>query len=186
MSEIASRGQLRLAFLRWAIVTVPLVLLLGFFSAQIAPAGSQNPWYRALAKPALTPPDWVFPVAWSTIYILMGLALAIVINARGSRWRGAAIALFVVQLIVNLAWSPIFFGMHAIMLALMVLGLMWILVLFTIFAFGRVRSLAAWLMVPYIVWVSFAGALLFGLAQLNPDAQALVPAAPAAQMDLTR
>ena len=94
MSGIASKGQLRMSFLRWAAVTVPLVLLLGFLSGRSVPAGDENGWYRALAKPALTPPGWAFPVAWTIIYVCLGLAVAMVLNARGSRGRGAAVALF--------------------------------------------------------------------------------------------
>jgi hypothetical protein len=100
--EIASKGQLRLAFLRWAIVTVPFILLLGFASARIAPTGAENLWYQMLEKPAQTPPDWAFPVAWAVIYVLMGLALAMIINARGSTLRGPALVLFAVQMGANL------------------------------------------------------------------------------------
>jgi tryptophan-rich sensory protein len=102
LREIASKQQLRLAFMRWAVVTVPFILLLGFTSARIAPSGSANSWYAALVKPAETPPDWVFPVAWTTLYILLGIALAMIIHARGSRLRGPATVLFAVQMAVNL------------------------------------------------------------------------------------
>ena len=85
--EIATKGQLRWAFLRWAMVTVPLIVLLGFVSSRLAPSGDTSPWYRALAKPALNPPGWVFPVAWSALYVLIGLALAMILNARCSRCR---------------------------------------------------------------------------------------------------
>ena len=96
--EIATKGQLRWAFLRWAVVTVPLIILLGFASSQFAPSGDQNRWYRELAKPALNPPGWVFPIAWTALYVMMGLALAMILNARGSRYRGLAIGLFAVQM----------------------------------------------------------------------------------------
>jgi len=182
LSEIASRQQLRLAFLRWAIVTVPLILLLGFTSARIAPAGSQNRWYAMLAKPAANPPDWVFPVAWTTLYILMGLALAMVLHARGSRLRGPAIALFAVQLLVNLVWSPLFFGMHQVGWALVVIALMFVLALVTTLAFGRVRPVAAWLMVPYLAWVAFAGLLLFQIDRLNPHAETIAPSSASTQV----
>ncbi|RZF63397.1 tryptophan-rich sensory protein [Sphingomonas populi] len=182
MSEIASRQQLRLAFLRWAIVTVPLILLLGFTSARIAPAGSQNRWYAMLAKPAANPPDWVFPVAWTTLYVLMGLALAMVIHARGSRLRGPAITLFAVQLLVNLIWSPVFFGMHLVGWALVIIVAMFVLALATTLVFGRVRTLAAWLMVPYLAWVAFAGVLLFEIDRLNPNAETIAPASASTQV----
>jgi benzodiazapine receptor len=182
LSEIASKQQLRLAFLRWAIVTVPLILLLGFTSARIAPAGDGNRWYAMLAKPAATPPGWVFPVAWTTLYVLMGLALAVVIHARGSRLRGPAIALFVVQLLVNLIWSPLFFGMHKVGWALAVIVVMFLAALATTLLFGRIRALAAWLMVPYLVWTVFAGILCWQIARLNPDAETIAPTSGSTQV----
>ena len=181
--EIATKEQLRGVFLRWAIVTVPLILLLGFASSRIAPAGAQNRWYAALVRPGITPPDWVFPVAWSVLYILMGLALAMIINARGSRLRGLAIALFVLQLILNFAWSPLFFGMHQVSPALILLVAIFVAALATTLVFGRIRSAAAWLMVPYLVWLCFAGALNWEIQRLNPNASTLVPSATSTQID---
>jgi benzodiazapine receptor len=184
LMEIASKQQLRLAFLRWAIVTVPLLLLLGFLSARLVPVGSANNWYAALAKPAHTPPDWAFPVAWSIIYVLLGLALAMIINARGSRLRGRAISLFAVQMIVNLAWTPLFFGAHQIFWALVAVVVMFLLALATTFLFGRIRTGAAWLMVPYLAWLVVAGMLTFQIHRLNPTADTLVPSASTTQIDL--
>jgi len=117
MGELASQGQLRTAWLRWALVTVPGVLLLGIVSAKIGDSGYGNVWFDQLAKPAIMPPGWVFPFAWSILYIMMGSAFAFILNARGAKGRGAAIALFLIQLTLNLAWSPTFFAMHRIMLA---------------------------------------------------------------------
>jgi tryptophan-rich sensory protein len=184
MMEIATKDQLRGAFLRWAVVTVPLILLLGFASSRVAPAGSENRWYAMLVRPAVTPPDWVFPVAWSALYVLLGLALAMILNARGSRLRGAAIALFVIQLLLNLAWSPVFFGMHQVSTALILLIVLFVAALATTFLFGRIRSLAAWLMVPYLAWLCFAGTLNWEIGRLNPNASTLVPSSPSAQMDI--
>ncbi len=182
MGAIASKGQLRMAFLRWAVVTVPLVLLLGFASGRSVPSGSENEWYRALVKPALTPPGWVFPVAWTTLYILMGLALAMILHARGAKGRGVAIGLFVAQLALNLSWTPLFFGAHAVGLALIVLLAILALAIATTFAFARIRRGAAWLMLPYLVWLSFAGVLNWRIGQLNPDAESLVPRTQTSQM----
>src|SRR3546814_15979711 len=70
MTEIASRAQGRLSFLRWAVVTVPLVLFLGFLAGRLVPSVSENEWYAALAKPSMTPPGWMFPVAWTILYAL--------------------------------------------------------------------------------------------------------------------
>lgn len=156
MREIASKQQLRLAFLRWAVVTVPFVLLLGFTAARLVPSGAQNTWYAALVKPDLTPPDWAFPAAWTVIYVLLGLALAMMIHARGSRLRGPAIALFGVQLVVNLTWSPVFFGMHQVTWAFGILGAMFVLTIAMTIVFARVRVIAAVLMLPYLAWLVFA------------------------------
>ena len=182
MREIASKQQLRLAFLRWAVVTVPFVLLLGFTSARIAPTGSQNGWYAALAKPDITPPDWAFPAAWTVIYILLGLALAMIIHARGSRLRGPALALFMVQLVVNLTWSPVFFGMHQVGWALGIVGTMFVLTFAMTVVFARVRILAAVLLVPYLAWLMFAGYLNFEIMDLNPGAETLAPSSSTTQI----
>jgi benzodiazapine receptor len=146
------------------------------------PAGANNGWYVALQKPALTPPGWVFPVAWTSLYILLGLAVAMILHARGARGRGLALAAFAVQFVLNLAWTPLFFGMHQVGAALMVIVAILVVATITTVLFGRIRPLAAWLMVPYLVWISFAGVLTWRIGQLNPDAETLVPAAHTSQM----
>lgn len=184
MRELASRGQLRLAFLRWAIVTVPACVLLGALSGRLYPSGDDNPWYLALAKPEWQPPGWTFGAAWTTLYVLMGLALAIILHARGARGRGLAIGLFVVQFAVNLAWSPLFFGLHLVSFAVIHIAIILALALATTFAFGRIRPLAAWLMVPYLAWLCFAGLLAWEIDRLNPDGETLVPAGATTQIEL--
>src|SRR5688572_20555009 len=101
-----------MSFARWALVCVPLIVLLGFLSGRSVPSGNDNAWYQALVKPALTPPGWVFPVAWTALYIMLGLALASILNARSARGRALSVGLFVLQLALNLAWTPMFFGAH--------------------------------------------------------------------------
>lgn len=182
--EIASKGQLRLAFLRWAVVTVPFILLLGFTSGRLVPSGDENAWYQLLQKPAETPPGWVFPVAWTTLYVLLGLALAMIINARGSRLRGRALGLFALQMAANLVWTPLFFGAHQVSWALVLIILIFLLALATTLVFGRIRKAAAWLMVPYLVWLCFAGVLNFRIDQLNPNAETLVSGSQAPQIRL--
>nr|WP_140231128.1 TspO/MBR family protein [Sphingomonas japonica] len=173
-----------MSLFRWAAVTVPAVLMLGLVSARLVPSGSDNPWYVALAKPAITPPGWLFPVAWTLLYLLMGLAIAVILNARGSRGRGLAITLFVVQLALNLIWSPTFFGAQAVFAAFLIIVAMDVAAIATTLAFGRIRPLAAWLMVPYLVWISFAGVLNWSIHRMNPNAQALVPKASSTQIEL--
>ncbi len=182
MSEIASKQQLQMAFMRWAVVTVPFIMLLGFASGRSVPTGADNRWYQALVKPALLPPDWAFPVAWGVIYALMGLALALIINARGSRLRRAAIALFAVQMVPNLIWTPIFFGAHQVFWALVTLGAMFALGLATVILFGRIRTAAALFLLPYLGWIVFASYLTYQIDQLNPNASTLVPGAVSSQI----
>ncbi|KQT32002.1 CrtK protein [Sphingomonas sp. Leaf412] len=182
MGSIASRGQLRMSFLRWAAVIVPLVLLLGFLSGRTVASGDDSAWYVALAKPSFTPPGWVFPVAWSILYAMMGAAMALVLSARGARLRGLATALFVGQLALNLAWTPLFFGAHKVDAALLVIVGILGLALMTTIVFARIRRAAAWLMVPYLAWLLFAGALNWRISVLNPDAEHLVPGGAASQM----
>lgn len=184
VSEIASKSQLRMSFLRWAVVTVPLVVLLGFAAGRLVPSGNENSWYAALAKPELTPPGWAFPVAWTTLYILLGLSVAMIADARGARGRGVAIGVFAIQLACNLAWSPLFFGAHKVVAAAALIAVMLALSIVTAFRFARIRKAAAWLLVPYMVWISFAFMLTLGIHRLNPDAEALVPQASATQIPL--
>jgi len=171
-----------MSFLRWAIVIVPLILLLGFASGRAVPSGSENPWYQALTKPELNPPGWVFPVVWTMLYIMIGLALAMIVHARGARGRGVAIGLFVVQFALNLAWTPLFFGAHLVDIALFVIVAILAVSIATTFAFARIRRGAAWLMLPYLIWLSFAGVLNWRIGQLNPNAESLVPRAQTSQM----
>lgn len=184
MRELASKGQLRFAYFRWAIVTVPLILLLGFASGRMAPSGDENLWFAALDKPAIMPPGWAFPVAWSILYILMGLALALVLNARGSRKRRPALILFVAQLLLNLAWTPVFFGMRQVVAALVIIAALIVLIALTIWLFWQVRRTAGMLLLPYLAWICFAFVLLYQIHDLNPDAQSLVPSRTIDQIEI--
>ena len=182
MTGIASRSQLRMSFLRYALVTVPLVLLLGTLSGTVAGSGYGNPWFDALAKPELMPPGWVFGAAWTLLYICLGLALALVLHARGARGRGLAVGIFLAQLVLNYAWSPIFFAAHQVGLAMVVIVLMIVLAAIAALLFARIRKAAGLLMVPYLAWLFFAAFLTWQIGELNPDASQLVP--PQASADI--
>jgi translocator protein len=177
VGELASKEQLRMSFARWALVTVPLILLLGFLMASLSNSGDQSRWYQGLIKPILTPPGWAFPVVWTTLYVMLGLALAMILDARGAKGRGAAIGLFVVQMILNLIWSPTFFAAHQVSVALIIIMLMFAFAVATTFAFARVRKTAAWLMVPYLAWLTIAFLLNLQIDLANPDAETFVPEA---------
>ncbi|MES2157626.1 MAG: TspO/MBR family protein [Pseudomonadota bacterium] len=174
MNQIASPGQLRLAYLRWALVTVPVIVLLGFLSGKFANSGFGNRWFDALEKPALMPPGWAFGAAWTVLYILMGLAFAMILHARGARGRGVAIALFLVQLLLNLAWSPLFFRAHQIGSALVLILILLLVVAVTALSFARIRRVAGLLLLPYLAWLAFASFLNYEIGRLNPGAETLV------------
>ena len=170
MNRLASPAQLRASFFRWALFIVPLVLLLGFVSAKVAGSSADNVWFADLAKPDTYPPPATFWIVWTVLYALMGVALALVCAAWGARFRAAAIVLFILQLLLNLAWSPVFFALHEIKIALAVVLALDVAVLIATALFWRVRRLAGWLMVPYVAWVLFATVLNWQILELNPDA----------------
>lgn len=170
MNQLASSGQLRASFLRWALVLVPLVVLLGFLSGQAAGSGPGNPWFDDLAKPGIYPPPATFGIVWTVLYVLIGIAAAMIGAARGAAGRGLALTLFAVQLLLNLAWSPVFFGLHQISSALYLIVALDLAVLATVIAFWRVRHQAGLLLLPYLAWVCFATVLNWQFLQLNPDA----------------
>ncbi|MGE4323656.1 MAG: TspO/MBR family protein [Sphingobium sp.] len=174
MNEIASPGQLRLAYLRWALVTVPAIVFLGFLSGRFANSGSGNRWFAALEKPALMPPDAAFGIIWTILYVLIALALAMVLHARGARLRGAAIALFLAQLALNLLWSPLFFRAHQVGNAFILILLIFAVAAVTAALFLRIRRGAGLLLLPYLFWLAFAGWLNFDIDRLNPGAETLV------------
>lgn len=133
----------------------------------LATASAITGWYATLTKPWFNPPNWLFGPVWTVLYILMGVSLARLLLARFSRQRLEALITFGGQLIFNLLWSPLFFGVHAIAAALVVIVLMWIGIVATIGYAWRVDRLAALLLMPYILWVSFASILNAALWWLN-------------------
>ncbi len=170
---IASPGQLRMSFLRWALVTVPLIVVLGSASGLLSGSGADNGWYRALQKPDWNPPGWVFGVVWPILYTMMGLSLAMILNARGAAGRGAAIGTFAIAFLANLVWSPLFFGMHQVSNALWVVLFMLLSTVVTAILFHRIRRGAALLLLPYLAWLCFAAFLNYTIDTLNPNAEIL-------------
>lgn len=129
---------------------------------------SLSGWYAALVKPALNPPAWVFGPIWTVLYALMGIAAFLVWKKRSDR-RGVKIALglFFVQLALNALWPILFFGLHGLGGALVGIAFLWLAILAAIIAFAKISSSAAWLLVPYILWVSFAMHLNYSIYFLN-------------------
>lgn len=125
-------------------------------------------WYAGLQKPWFSPPDWLFGPAWVVLYALMGVALFIVWERAAKNKRGFnAIVAFVFQLALNTLWSIIFFGLRSPAAAFAEILLMWAAIAYTIFSFWRIDRRAAYLMMPYIAWVSFAAALNYYVWILN-------------------
>jgi tryptophan-rich sensory protein len=170
MNMLASRGQLRASFIRWALFVVPVVLLLGFLSGQMAGSGPGNLWFDYLEKPAIYPPPATFGIVWTILYIMIGVAVALVCAAWGARGRTAALIVFAVHFLLNLAWSPTFFAFHQISLALGIIVGMIVTLLPAIWLFWKVRPLAGALLLPYLAWIVFAAALNWQFLQLNPEA----------------
>jgi tryptophan-rich sensory protein len=126
-------------------------------------------WYAALEKPVFTPPNWLFAPAWITLYLLMGIAASLIWRAGLENRRvRTALIIFLVQLVLNSLWSVIFFGMQSPFYGVIVIIILWLAILLTILKFARIAAAAAWLMVPYILWVSFASALNIAVWLLNP------------------
>ena len=143
---------------------------LNFVTACSGAVFTPGAWYESLAKPWWRPPNWLFAPAWSVLYLLIAISGFLV-------WRdvglGAAIgplALYVVSLMLNAAWSGIFFGMKRPDLAFYELIALWLSIAAMIVVFMPLQQTAAWLLVPYLAWVTFAGALNFAIWRLNKDA----------------
>jgi benzodiazapine receptor len=175
MRGIASRGQLRMSFLRLALVTVPLVVLLGGVSGRLANSGHGNPWFDLLIKPSFMPPGWLFGVVWTVLYIILGLVLAMILHARGASGRKPALGLFLAQLALNFAWPPLFFAFHRPVPALVLIVAMIGLSAAAAALLWWIRRTATLLMLPYLAWLAFAAALTVEIVRLNPDAAELVP-----------
>lgn len=130
-------------------------------------------WYEGLEKPSWTPPKWLFPVAWTTLYLFMSFAATRVALLDGNAY---AMALYATQLALNTLWTPVFFGKRDMKGGMIVIGFLWLAVAATMIAFFRLDWLAGALFVPYLAWVTVASALNWSVWQRNP-------ATPAGQAD---
>ena len=184
MTGLASRGQLRASFLRWALLIVPAILLLGFLAGRLSQSGPDNPWFDSLVKPSLFPPPATFGIVWSILYVMIGIALTLLVTARGAPGRGAALAAFAVQFALNLCWSPLFFGAHRIVGALYLMFALDVALLVTVALAWRVRRGAALLLLPYLAWVLFATVLNWQFLLANPDADGRAAAPATTRIEL--
>lgn len=139
------------------IMAMVISFLPGIFGFFFTPHGESNLWYNALVKSNLTPDGWVFSVAWTILYALLGLALYwVIVNARAWREKITAYTLFLVQIVLNAAWSFIFFGMHLPAFALVVLLTLFIISVWMARVFAAFDRRAAYCVIPYLLWMMFA------------------------------
>ena len=124
-------------------------------------------WYERLAKPAWRPPNWLFAPVWGLLYLMIAISGWLVWREAGFSGAALPLAIYGLQLILNAAWSPVFFGLHRIGLAVIEIGLVWLSIVATIVLFAPVSSMAAWLLLPYLLWVTFAAALNYSVWSLN-------------------
>ena len=153
---------------KWKVYAfwIGLTEAVGLLSARLTRTGTEI-YAEILQKPPLSPPGWVFGVVWPVLYALMGISAARIWAAPPSPERSRGLNLFVAQLIVNFFWSPIFFNAGAYGFALLWLLLLWGLVLLMILQFRKVDRTAALLQIPYLIWLTFAAYLNYGVWQLN-------------------
>jgi tryptophan-rich sensory protein len=167
MPEEAARSWKKIA-----LFTVPAIVVVGDVVGLLSQSGFRNSWFAALNKPFFMPPGWTFGIVWNLLYALMGIALAMVLALPQSPRRKLALILFFTQLMLNYAWSPIFFAGHDIALAKVVIFLMAIIAAAAAGQFLRLTRTSGLLLIPYLAWLIFAAVLNSTIEALNPGALA--------------
>jgi translocator protein len=126
-------------------------------------------WYANLEKPFFSPPNWIFGPVWTVLYFLMGVSLFLIWKAKGKKQlKFTALTYFSIQLLLNLIWTPIFFGIQSPIVALVVIMLLLFFVFRTMQTFAKISQTAAWILLPYLLWISFATVLNASIVFLNP------------------
>ena len=155
----------------WLILAafVAAALAAGAVGALFSPgvSAAAGHWYAMLAKPEWAPPNSWFGPVWTVLYLSMGTSAWLIWRERYHRGRSAALAAFAIQLLLNAAWAPLFFGLKNIGAGLFVIAALWVAIVWTIREFAVVKGTAAWLLAPYLIWVSFASALNLALWRMN-------------------
>jgi len=162
---MASQSKQRqiLGFIGWFVVSFAASAVGAVASIQA------KSFYSQLAQPAWAPPPWLFGPVWTVLYALMAIAAWLVWRTGGFRANRIALSLFLVQLVLNALWSWLFFAWHLGALAFADIVFLWVLIVATLVFFWRVRPLAGALLIPYLLWVSFASVLNYSVWQLNPQ-----------------
>ncbi len=144
-----------------------LICLSAGFIGSFFTASSIPTWYAGIAKPSFNPPGWIFGPVWTILYVLMGVSLFLVIKNGFSKKNKTALNYFSVQLILNALWSILFFGLKNPLLAFIEIIFLWFFILMTILSFYKISKWASYLLVPYLLWVSFASVLNYFIWMLN-------------------
>ena len=166
LSSFLCISMVKKDLLKKTIIMVLLAELAGLFGSFFT-LPSIATWYSSLVKPWFTPPSWVFGPVWILLYALMGIAAAIIWNSEKSKIRETALRIYFVQLAFNISWSIVFFGLNQPFLGFVNIVILWISIIFTIQQFGKISKTSANLMVPYLLWVTFATALNAAIWLLN-------------------
>lgn len=145
-------------------IFLPLALgaIAGMFTSQSVPE-----WYATLNRPSFNPPNWIFGPVWTTLYILMGISLFLIWKQDVSKQRNVAILVFLIQLLLNFGWSFIFFYFNMIGFALVEIVLLWFSIVITLFLFYKIKPMASYINIPYLLWVTFAAVLNASYYLLN-------------------
>ena len=146
------------------IFSILLSLAVGGLSALVT-AGNMN-IYDKINTPPLSPPGWLFPVVWTVLFILMGVSSASVFKSRSTK-KDDALFVYGISLVLNFAWSIFFFNMQSFLLSFVILVALWLSILLTIIRYYKIDKISAWLQLPYLIWVTFAGYLNFAIILLN-------------------
>ncbi len=146
--------------LRNLLISIGVCLVAGIIGS-LATFPSIPTWYATLVKPSFSPPNWLFGPVWTTLYVLMGIAMYLVWQKKGE------LKIFMLHLAVNAGWSIVFFGFRSISGGMVMIIVLWVLIVAIIKMFYRVDKTAAYLLIPYLAWVSFASFLNFSLLMLN-------------------
>jgi len=152
------------SFVFWIVLCELAGVLGSVFTVTAIPT-----WYQTLTRPSFSPPNWIFGPVWTTLYLLMGVAIALVRQRKNRKGSvQSATTLFVVHLFANALWSPLFFGAKNIPLAFVVIGFIWVSLILLIFRFYAIEKKSAYLLLPYLAWISFATVLNYHFWLLNP------------------
>lgn len=148
-------------------VSIAVPIVQGFGSALIF-GGANSDWYKNLKKPSWTPPGWVFPLMWTSLYVMMGIASWLVWKQGGFVAQYSALGVYAFQMFLNFLWTPLFFGIHRIDWAMAEIVILWYAILCNIIIFWRIDPVAGQLLIPYIMWVSVATTLNWFIYLNNP------------------